>query len=291
MLHFKLAGTYQLWYLLNMDDWKPANTSVTEFDLNECSTRDYAEVFAMDPTIAKGLQEYRTEIVHIFKFDQLLKLKGFSKETLPQYVSPQFDGKANSPFQESLGLSKELPESLPKLMEAVSKKNQASGALLISRSGEVLIKYPQDSAQLDPVARRAPDFLRPIQEQMLLTNAGTGDTFVFNIDNHELLILTAGPFYLAGIQPQGSLNSSSINQWRTLALEVRRRHPPKLFINNHASVTESDIAFDCPKCVLRIVVDYHAAGYSFPCPRCKTSVTVPAKTTSTSSFYPGEAGA
>jgi len=267
-----------------MEDWKPANPNVVEFDLNECSTRDYAEVFGMEPSIVKGLQEYRTEIVHIFKFDQLLKLKGFSKETLPQLVSPQFDGRTNPVFQESLGLNKESIEPLSKLLEAVSNKSKAIGCILISRAGEVLIKHPVESTQWDSVVQRLPDFLRPIQEQLLLTTSGTGDTFIFAVENQELLFLTAGAFYLATLLPTESLNSTTIDQWRTLAMEIRRRNPPKLFINNHASVTESDIAFDCPKCVLRIVVDYHAAGYSFPCPRCKTSVTVPAKTTSTSSF-------
>lgn len=257
-----------------------------EFDVNECSTREYAEVFSMEPSVAKGLLEYRTEVVHIFKFEQLLKLKGFADEVLNNLTNPSFDGKVNSSFQESLGLDKTQHEPLAKVLDAVCKKNQATGCFLVARSGEILLKHPEGSSALDAVAKRGSDFLRPIQEQMLLTHSGTGDTFIFSLNNQDIIFLPSGAFYLCGVQPQSSMNEPTINLWRTLSLELKRRYPPKLFINNHASVTESDIAFDCPKCVLRIVVDHHAAGYSFPCPRCKTSVTVPTKTTSFSSYYP-----
>ncbi len=274
-----------------MDDWKPENASLLEFDLNECTTRDFCEVFAMPARDAKGLFEYRTESMHIFKFEQLFKLKGVEEEMIQSWTHPQADPNFDKELQKSLNLSAEAPEPLTKLLEAVCQATGASGCLLASRDSSVLIHSLKEGVEFDKIARELPEFVRPIQDDMIQMKIGISEVQVIGFETCDLLFLPTTAFYLGALQPRGSINPKTLTLWRSLAAEFRRRLPPKILINNHTKVLENDIAFDCPSCKLRIVVDRAAAGYEFPCPRCKVQTTVPAETTSFSSFLEPSAAA
>jgi predicted RNA-binding Zn-ribbon protein involved in translation (DUF1610 family) len=274
-----------------MDDWKPQDSRVLELDLNEGSAREYAEVLELEPSVARGLHEYRNEIVHVFKFEQLLKLKGFSPENMPVLTNPSPSLEVNTALYKALGLSTDSLQPTQRLLDAACSTTKASGALLATRKGETLLQSNPSSTSLEQLSNRLVDFIRPLQEQLVLTDHGVGHEYILGFEQEDVVILPAGALYLAALQPARTLAAGTVGIWKDLASEIRRRYPPRISINNHASVSESDIAFDCPKCMLRIVVDHIAAGYSFPCPRCKASVAVPTKTTSHSSFYVPEEAA
>lgn len=274
-----------------MDDWKPEDPTLLEFDLNECTTRDFCEVFSMPTRDARGLYEYRVESMHIFKFDQLLKLKGVEEEMIEQWTKPQADPDFDKELQKTLGLQAETPEALSTLLETICQKSGASGCLMASRDSRVLLQTLKEGLALDQIARELPEFVRPIQEDMIQMKVGIAGVQVIGFDSCDLVFVPASGFYIGAMHPPRSLSASSLGLWRSFAAEIRRRLPPKILINNHTKVLDDDIAFDCPSCVLRIVVDRAAAGYDFQCPRCKAQVTVPDQTTSFSSFRDPSAGA
>jgi hypothetical protein len=269
----------QLWYFVVMDEWKLEDPKVLEFDFNQCTAKDFCEVFDVDPLVAQILFEYRTESMHVFKFEQLLKLKGITEETLLQWREPQ--AKHDLEFQKSLGISEDSPAGLPKLFEVSCQKTEATGALLLARDAKILIQFPKDSsATFEP--QEILEFVGPLQEDLIHMKVGTADLQVIGFEDKNLVFAPAGSFYVVAILPK--VEASFLNTWRSLAKEIRTRYPAKVIINNHVAVEDSDIAFDCPDCHLRIVVNHVASGYNFPCPRCKTQVTVPPESTSHSSF-------
>ena len=270
-----------------MDDWQPDDPGVLEFDLNECTPREFCEVFDMEPWLANNLQEYRSEILHIFRFEQLLKLKGISEEALQRWRDPKPTDVFDKELQSSLNMQTDSPEPLSKLLDGICKQTNAS-VCLIARYGKILIQSVANGSSFDSIAPEIPGFIRPLQEDMLQMNLGTAHTEVIGFDSNDLLLLPASAFYLAALQPKGNLNPASLSLWRSLAAVVRGRYPSKICINNHAPVTENDVVFNCPQCNLRIVVDRSGIGYTFPCPRCKTAVTIPGVPVSDGASSEGE---
>lgn len=45
--------------------------------------------------------------------------------------------------------------------------------------------------------------------------------------------------------------------------------------NDQEEVKDTDIVFDCPECGKSLVIDYHGAGLSIPCPDCHAVIQVP----------------
>jgi len=257
-----------------MDDWQPENPALLEFDLNECTPREFCEVFGMEPAVAHNLQEYRAEILHIFKFEQLLKLKGFSEENIQLWSDPKPDNAFDRELQHLLNLQTDSAEPLPNLIEGAARQTGAS-VCLMARYGGILIPPAPENPESKFPATEVPEFVRSVQEDMFQMNLGRAHAQVIGFDSHDLLFLPASAFYLAAAQPRENLSSALLKLLRALAEEIRRRLPPKICINNYAPVTENDVLFNCPKCNLRLVVNRSGVGYTFPCPRCKNSVTIP----------------
>lgn len=267
-----------------MSELPIADDKVLAFDLNQCSDREFCEVFHADIELARNLIEYRQEVLHIFKFDQLLKLRGMSRELIAEWTSPKAQEAANPELQGALGLQVDQPEPLQSLLQALSRQTGATGCLMAARDGALVLNTAPGEPAYETLAAVVSQFVRPVQEDMLQMKLGTADAQVVSYEQNELMFLPASAFYLAVLQPAGKITTGNVKLWKTLAAEVRKRVPPRMVIDNHAKVTDSDIAFDCPKCYLRLVVDRAGAGFSFPCPRCKHQVTVPSETTSFSSF-------
>lgn len=267
-----------------MSELPIADDKVLAFDLNQCSDREFCEVFGADIELARNLIEYRHEVLHIFKFEQLLKLRGMSRELVAQWTVPKPVEAPNGELQAALGLQAERPEPLQSLLQALSQSTGATGCLMAARDGALVLNTAPGEPAYETLAAVVSQFVRPVQEDMLQMQLGTADTQVVSYEQNELMFLPASAFYLAVLQPAGKITAENMKLWKALATEVRKRVPPRMIIDNHAKVTDSDVAFDCPKCNLRLVVDRAGAGFSFPCPRCKSQVTVPAETTSFSSF-------
>jgi predicted regulator of Ras-like GTPase activity (Roadblock/LC7/MglB family) len=267
-----------------MSELPITDDKVLAFDLNQCSDREFCEVFGADGELARNLIEYRQEVLHIFKFEQLLKLRGMSRERLQEWTAPKTSDAPNAELQGALGLQVEKPEPLQGLLAALSRRTGAAGCLMAARDGAMVLNTSPGEPAYETLAAVVSQFVRPVQEDMLQMSLGTADTQVVSYEQNELIFLPASAFYLAVLQPAGKITAENMKLWKDLAAEVRKRVPPRMVIDNHAKVTDSDIAFDCPKCYLRLVVDRAGAGFGFPCPRCKNQVTVPPETTSFSSF-------
>jgi hypothetical protein len=261
------------------------NSALLEFDLNDLTARDFCEVFAMDSVLARRLHEYRMETIHVFKFDQLLKLKDIDEEALEKWKKPDADAnvKFGAEFQRSLGLPSDIAQPIPVLLEAICKATNAEAGLM-SRKGEILLQYPKEATSLGDLGSQLREFFAPVQENLVQLNSHIADLQVIGLDKHDLLLLPTSGFCIAVVQQLGNINAKTLGLWRSFSGELKLRYPPKIIINNHATTLETDIAFDCPHCRLRIVLDQAGAGYAFPCPRCKIQVTAPPETTSFSSF-------
>ncbi len=242
----------------------------------------------MDPSLANHLYEYRMEIMHIFKFDQLLKIKGISKETIQQWVEPETSASFNPDLQESLGISTDTPASVSQLLEAICKMTNASARLLTVLNGKIQVEYATDQTSLSYLAPGIFESTRHIQEDILQTNLVPTDLQIIGFESHDVLLVSAGAFYIMSVFPSGKLHSTTLSLWKSLATEIKNRYPPRLYVENHAISRENDIAFDCPTCHLRLLIDRVGIGYSFPCPRCKTQLIVPSQTTSHSSYIQAE---
>lgn len=266
-----------------MSELPVADEKVLTFDLNQCSEREFCEVFGADVDLARNLVEYRQEVLHIFKFAQLLKLRGMSPERVAAWSAPKPADVPHAEFQGALGLPTEKPEPIERLLGALTRRTGAAGCLLAARDGALILTAAQGAAQ-ETLAAAAGRLARPVQEDLIQMRLGMADVQAVSYEGHDLLVLPTSAFYLVALQPAGGLNGETLALWKTLARAVRARVPPRMIIDNHAKVTDSDIAFDCPKCHLRLVVDRAGIGFGFPCPRCKTQVTVPPETTSFSSF-------
>jgi predicted regulator of Ras-like GTPase activity (Roadblock/LC7/MglB family) len=267
-----------------MSELPITDDKVLAFDLNQCSDREFCEVFRADIELARNLIEYRQEVLHIFKFEQLLKLRGMSREVIAEWTSPKPSEAPNTELQAALGLQVEKPEPLQSLLQALSQRTGATGCLMAARDGALVLNTAPGEPAYETLAAVVSQFVRPVQEDMLQMRLGTADAQVVSYEQSELVFFPASAFYLAVLQPAGKISGENMKLWKDLAAEVRKRVPPRMVIDNHAKVTDADIAFDCPKCYLRLVVDRAGAGFSFPCPRCKNQVTVPPETTSFSSF-------
>jgi hypothetical protein len=268
-----------------MQDWKPSDPKALEFDFNECSPQEFCEVFAIPALISQILFEYRLEAQHVFKFDQLMKLKGVDEDTIKQWSNPEPSYDLDARLHQKIGLSPAAAETLPNLLDAIRKAAGASGCVITSRKGQKLLQAGDSNFPLDGLAIETPNFLRPLQEDLLQMKLPTAEYEVVGYDTYELIFLPASGFYVAAAHPLGTLNNQAIWLWNALASEIRKRLPPKVFIDNHAEPLPSDIAFDCPQCVLRILVDQSGAGLTITCPRCKKQLVVPMETTSFSSYY------
>ncbi len=271
-----------------MDDLKLSDNKVLEFDINQCTVREFCEVFTTPQEVAKGLIEYRQEILHIFKFEQLLKLKGFSRELLQQWSKPASPGTFNAELQKNLDLPPSEPAPISALFEAACRSTGAKGCLMTVRDGAMILKSAPEDNAFDLLASLAERFMRPAQEDLLTMNLGTADAQVLSFDSGDAIFLPAGGFCLAIMQSPRSFTAANLSLWKALAAEIRQRHPPRAIIDNNATVNDTDVAFDCPQCQLRLVMEKEGAGFSFPCPRCKTTVTVPTETTSFSPFLAPE---
>ncbi|MBI4026154.1 MAG: hypothetical protein HY360_14300 [Verrucomicrobia bacterium] len=262
-----------------MDDWKPDDPSLTEYDFNACTVKEFCEAFGLDPFIARGLQEYREELRFVFNLEKLLKLKGMTEELLEGWQNPKPVTGCNTPLQGALGLQTQTAEPLPKLLEAICKKTGASGCLMAAKGGDILFQSGDSvldpAARFDAVAAEIPRFLRPFHDGKFQMNLANTDVHVIGFESHDLLLLLASGFYVAAMQPKGCLNAETLGFWRSFADEVRRRHPPKIFVETHAKAGEDEIKFNCPKCALGIVVGREYAGASFECPTCHSEITVP----------------
>ena len=267
-----------------MSELPIADDKVLAFDLNQCSDREFCEVFGADIELARNLIEYRQEVLHIFKFEQLLKLRGMSRKLVAQWTAPKLSETPNTELQSALGLQVDRPEPLQDMLQALSRRMGATGCLMAARDGALILNTAPGEPAYETLAAAVSQFVRPVQEDMLQMRLGTADAQVVSYDQNELMFFPASAFYLAVLQPSGKITEENMNLWKALASEVRKRVPPRMVIDNHAKVTDSDVAFDCPKCSLRIVVDRAGSGFSFPCPRCKNQVTAPSETTSFSSF-------
>lgn len=267
-----------------MSELPIADEKVLTFDLNQCSEREFCEVFGADADLARNLVEYRQEVLHVFKFAQLLKLRGMSPERIAAWSAPKPASPPHAEFQGALGLPTEKPETIENLLGALARRTGAAGGLLAARDGAPILSAAANGAAQETLAAAAVRLTRPVQEDLIQMRFGAADAQVARYEGNDLLFLPASAFYLAAIQPAGGSLGEHLALWKTLADMVRARVPPRMIIDNHTKVTESDIAFDCPKCHLRLVVDRAGIGFGFPCPRCKTQVTVPPETTSFSSF-------
>lgn len=271
-----------------MDSWKPEDPKVLEYDLNACTMREFCDVFAVESSTARNLEEYRSEILYILKFEQLLKLKGISEEILQQWQDPKPTQDFDQELQRALNLQVDSPEPLPNLLEALCKLTGASACLMSARKNSLCLKSITNGSTLENLALEIPSYVCPVYENLLQMKQAYPDMQVIGFESGDVLFLPTSGFYLIAMQPAGKLDHESLKWWRALAAEIRRRYPPKIYIEKHASVTETDIAFDCPSCHLRMVVDRAGAGCNLPCPRCKTQVTVPDQTTSFSSYISPE---
>jgi hypothetical protein len=268
-----------------MEPWSPKDPQVLQFDFNACPPRTFCEVLNLDREVAGYLQEYRREMLHIFKLEQLLKIKGVTQERLKEWVEAKPSSEFNRDFQSSIGLTKDEAEPLPKVLDALCKTTEASsGALVALTDGSVLLEASGSSQKFEKLAKTVKDFLPPIQDNLYQMKLNTAEAHVLTLENGKLMFFSAGGVIVVSTFPKDKGDTKAIKLWNTFAQEVRRRVPPKLSVENHAKVTETDIAFDCPQCSLRIVVDKSAAGAIFPCPRCKANLTTPDQTTSFSSF-------
>lgn len=267
-----------------MDDWKPSDPKLLEFDYNALQAQDFAEILGIEPLISRILFEYRNESVHVFQFEQLMKLKGVDDDTLALWTNPTPTAEPNPTLQQAIGLPADAVPLFPDLLEALCKTTQASGCIVVTRTlGETQTQTAHAGA-LAPLAPEIPEFVLPIQEDLVQMKMPTIQLQVLGYEEQDLVIVPASAFYIAALQPTGSLTQANLDLWQSLSLEVRKRYPSKIYIDNHAKVTETDIAFDCPSCHLRIVVDANGAGYNMKCPRCRTDITVPDQTTSHTSF-------
>jgi len=255
-----------------------------QFDFNACTVRDFCEIMGIDYATARYLFEYRSESMHVFKFQQLLKLKGVTEETLKTWCDPKPAAEVNIQLQKTLNLETGQMAPLSKLLEAACKLTKASGCLVTKRTGEKVAQYPEDDNLFVKLAPEVPEFLNVTQDDLLELKSPPAHIQITRFEANELLFAPAGALYLAALQEPGKTTAQTLNLWRSVADEIRRRYPPRVFINNHASVTENDITFDCPQCHLRIVVDCAGAELNINCPRCKMRLTVPKESTSLSSF-------
>ncbi|MCC7517610.1 MAG: hypothetical protein IT578_00330 [Verrucomicrobiae bacterium] len=271
-----------------MSELPIADAKVLTFDLNQCSDREFCEVFGADAGLAHNLVEYRQEVLHVFKFEQLLKLRGMSHERIAAWTAPKPDEKPNTELQGALGLPTEKPEPIEKLLGALARRAGATVCLVNAREGALVLHTAPDDSTEETLVTAVSELVRPTQEGLVQMRLGAADVQVISYAKHDLIALPAGAFYLVALQPSGGTTAENLKLWKALAAEVARRVPPRMIIDNHAKVGDSDIAFDCLKCHLRLVVDRAGIGFSFPCPRCKTRVTVPPETTSFSSFIQPE---
>ena len=268
-----------------MESWSLQNPQVLEFDFNGCPPRTFCEVLGLDRDIAGYLQEYRREMLHIFKLEQLLKIKGITQEKLKEWSEAQPSSDFSKDFQGIIGLSKDQAEPLPKVLDALCKTTEASGGGLVALAdGSVLLEASNSTQKLEKLAATVKDFLPPIQDNLYQMKLNTAVAHVLTLENGKLMLFSAGGIIVVSTFPKDKGDAKAIKLWHAFAQEVRRQIPPKLLVENHAKVTETDIAFDCPQCSLRIVVDNSGVGATFPCPRCKANVTAPEQTTSFSSF-------
>jgi len=265
-----------------MNDWQPEDPGMLQFEFNECTPREFWEVFGVEPALARSLHEYRLEVLHVMNLDQLLTLKGVSQELLQHWSDPQPNGSFDAKLQQDLGLQTDTPEPLPDLLDAACKSIGASSCLM-ARDGSILMKSTVQGASFELPTTEILEVFRPICDSMFQMNLPNVNVLVIGLAASDLIFLSAGGISIATTQPRGRLDSTSLQLWNGVAGEVRRRCPPRMHIDKHAAVGENDIAFECPQCVLRIVVDRVAIGCSFSCPRCQAAVTVPDQTTSASS--------
>ena len=270
-----------------MEDWRFNDANVLAFDLNLCTLRELCEVFGMGLSRARDIQEYRQETLHVFKLDQLLKLEGMTHEMIQQWSNPKSSDDFDREFQRSLKMQVDTPEPLPKLLEGLCQLTGASGGLIAAQDGRMIMQFTHDGSLFDPLAREISNFVRPVQEDILQMNLGLAEMQVIGFESFNLLFLPTSGFHLTAMHPKDDLTFTTLNLWRALAAEIRRRHPPKIYIDNHAHATKDDVVFKCLKCGLKLIVHRAGIGYTFLCPRCKTNVTVPAESTaSTSSVGP-----
>ena len=274
-----------------MDDWKPEDPKLLEFDFNSCRAHDFAEILGIEPLISRILFEYRTESVHVFNFEQLMKLKGVDDNTLALWTNPTPVTEANAELQKAIGLSTDVPQPMNTLLEALCKTTCASGCIVVSRTTGVPQMKSSATASVEPLASEISEFILPIQEDLVQMKMPNIQLQVIGYEEQDLVIVPASAFYIAALQPTGSLTQANLALWHSLAMEVRKRYPSKIYIDNHAKMTDNDIAFDCPKCQLRIVVDKSGAGFNMKCPRCHIDLTVPEETTSHSSYKTPEQAA
>jgi hypothetical protein len=272
-----------------MEDWQPENPQLLQFDFNACSEQELCEVFSVDPGLARRIFHYRNEAMHVFDLQDLLKVEGVSPEMLQQWTNPPAADPAgfSAELQQSLGPQADGNAPLPKLIETVCSSAGASGCLLIARNGSILIQNGNSSITLQTLAPKIPELVGSLQGDLMQMSAGTARCQVISFEQNDVILLPASAFYLLAIQPTRSLDPARLNLWNATSAEINRRFPPRFFVENHAQEASTDVAFDCPNCVLRILVDSSAVGYTFPCPRCQTPVTVPEQSTSTGSFYEG----
>ncbi len=266
-----------------MDDVKLGSLDL-QFDFNGCTVRDFCEVFQIDHATARYLFEYRLESMHVFKFQQLLKLKGVTEESLQTWCFPKSAVEPDAALQKSLQLEPDKLAPLSKLLESASKVSEATGCLLTTRMGHKILQFPETETIFEKLAAEVPEFMNVTQDDLLELKTRPANMQVTQFEANELLFAPAGALYLTALLSPGKINPSSLKLWQSVASEVRRRYPPKVFINNHAVVTENDVAFDCPQCHLRIVIDKAGIDMNIHCPRCKVRLTVPQETTSISSF-------
>lgn len=275
-----------------MEDWQPENPQLLQFDFNNCTERDLCEVFDIELGLARRLFQHRSEAMHIFDLQDLLKVEGVSPEMLQRWCSPPSPDPAGfSPeLQQLLGAQADRSAPLPKLMETVSSVTGATACLLAARDGRVLFQNGNGSATLQTLAPRIPELLDSIHGDLLQMNAGTARCQMINCEQSDVVLAPTSAFFLLALLPPANRDPSRLSLWQATAAEINRRLPPRFYVDNHAQESTTDIAFDCPGCVLRILVDSSAIGYTFPCPRCQTPVTVPAQSTSSSSYYEGNPG-
>ncbi|MDD2710391.1 MAG: hypothetical protein PHV34_20615 [Verrucomicrobiae bacterium] len=267
-----------------MEEWQPSNAQALDFEFNLSTEREFCEVFGMELSMARRLVDYRTSNIHIFQLEDILKVEGISSELLQQWTAPAPEPQADPSLLQGLGLAGTAP-SIPDLLASLCAATGDGSAFLTNRNGEILLQQGDSGEQYQAVIPQIPAMVESWQTDLMQMNIGSASCQTLQFAQSNLSFLPAGAFFLIGLQPGQPIAPGKLALWISAAREIRRRLPPRLFIENHAEQTTTDIAFDCPSCQLRILVDSSAIGYTFPCPRCKAPATVPESSTSNGSYY------
>ena len=251
------------------------SSGVLMVDANEVSAEQLRDIFEMPEELAHNIVDVRTQVVTIMDLNSLLQVPGVDEASFRRWTSEEDVTTPNTELQQALGLPTDRVVPLQELLQASMRDAKLEGLAVLTPLGLWVAGFLPEGLSHDHFLEQVPLTIHDLSDNLSKLGLAETRSFSLSTEEHDVLIQRAGVLYVVAVQSPDAFDNQVHEKLEKLRREIVRRYRPRLYLYLHAEKTPSDIVFDCPKCVLRIVIDQSASGYEIDCPKCKAALIVP----------------